>query len=254
MVYPTIFEHLGDVESSLGKNSEAWEAYRSAWEKNPRDSKISRKLKRLESLLPPAAVQRKLLRRAIATVAQIASLKTNFVISGQLSDNNYRFMGLLQYARPENWRADIAGSFMAPQIVIVRRGADTTVFPRALQNSFASSGELILGDITGYFNATLMQKFDTDGAVSFQKGGSIIYTFNGEQLTIDRDNGFVREYAGPAGLRIRFDKQVWEEGLYLPRRIELSAPQEKISSEIELNNYHLNQELPENTFSTETLQ
>jgi outer membrane lipoprotein-sorting protein len=250
----TILEHLGDVKAKLGKNSDAWEAYIRAFEKNPGNKKLAKKIILLEKLVLPATIQRKLLKMAIANVLQIATLKTNFIISGQASDRNYRFVGILQYARPDRWRADILGSFMAPQIIIMSNGYQTDIFPHALQSSLLASGKNILQQVSGYFNAALIKKFDKQETLSRKKGGRIIYTLNDERLIIDRDSGMVCEYYGQSGMFIRFKRFQWEEGLRLPHRIELCLPQEKISSEIEITNYHLNQNLPDDIFSTGNMQ
>jgi tetratricopeptide (TPR) repeat protein len=250
----TILEHLGDVQAKLGKNSLAWEAYGRASSKKPGNKKLAKKIKQLETLVLPATIQRKLLKRAISNVSQIASLRANFVITGQMSDNNYRFVGLLQYARPDNLRADLLGSFMAPQVIIIEKASMMEVFPRALHSSLAAQGKDALGMLSKFFNASLIRKFDTDSTVSARKGGSITYTLDGEQLVIDRANGSVIRYCGTNGVLLSFGKIKWEAGLYLPHRVDILLPQEKISSQIEFKNYHLNETLPLNTFSTDNLQ
>jgi hypothetical protein len=143
---------------------------------------------------------------------------------------------------------------MAPQITIIQKDAKTEIFPRALQNSFAGSAEEMLGRVADYFDSALAKKFDNDLTASLQKGGRISYTLNGERLVLDGCNGSVVEYSNASGALIRFGKIKLEDGLYLAHRIELSLPQEKISSEIEIKNYHLNETLPENVFSTDNLQ
>lgn len=250
----TILDHLGDVKAKLGKNTDAWDAYRRSFEANPRDKKVAKKIKLMEKLVLPSTIQRKLLKRAISNLSQVSSLKTSFVATGSASDKNYRLVGVLQYSRPDRWRADILGMFLAPQIIVMHNAGSTEIFPKALQGSVAGSGIDVLDNVAGYFSAEIVKKFDTDSTLSRQSRGSIIYSLNGEQLIIDRENGAVSQYRGPSGLIVRFGKINWEEGLYLPHSINLSLPGEKIVSQIEIKSYRINPELPADTFSSDTLR
>ncbi|MFH1368423.1 MAG: tetratricopeptide repeat protein [Elusimicrobiota bacterium] len=243
---PIIFEHYGDALVKLDKNAEAWDAYQSAYFNDPKNKKLSEKLKKMESLVMPKTIQRKLLKRAVGNLLQVRTLRFNFSLAGVISSNNIHSLGTFTYLRPGEWRIDVLGSFFAPKMVIIRKDV-VKIFPEALSKDIDARAMPLFDKISGYFNADLLESFDSDQTVSEKKNKRIIYSLGGRTLVIDSSNGFVSEYSDKSAV-VKFGKYSRVEGIYLPAEMDIFIRAEKSSAKMKFRQYILNEELDNGIF------
>jgi tetratricopeptide (TPR) repeat protein len=245
---PVIWEHLGDVRVRLNKNAEAWDAYQKALDLDPGNKKIIKKLNQLEKLVLPGTLQRKLLKRAAGNLLQVRTLSANFTVSGQASSVNFRFLGMFQYLRPEQWRVDILGNFMAPSAVIIQNQS-LEVYPRSLRGSFSPESLQLFENIKDFFNTRLLDEFDGEKVQTKVKGHYLLFEKSDKSLLIDRRDGTVREYQIKDRMVLRFRTHSREEGLHLPSEINMYYPREKTSATLKLYHFILNKPMEEKVFT-----
>jgi tetratricopeptide (TPR) repeat protein len=245
---PIIFDHLGDVRMKLGKNAEAWDAYQKALEGDPSNKTIRKKIRDMEKLVLPGTLQRKLLKRAAGNFLQIGTLSLNFSVQGHARDINFRFFGLFQYLRPELWRVDILGNFMAPQVVLIQNGG-LQVHPQAMAANLSPESVTLFDQVRDLLNARLLDEFDHDGVTATAQGRCLLYRSGDKSLLIDRDSATVREYTVKDRLVLKFKSHLRTEGLDLPAEIDMYAPREKTTTTIKLHDFKLNKDIDENVFT-----
>ncbi|MHB9154114.1 MAG: tetratricopeptide repeat protein [Endomicrobiales bacterium] len=245
---PVIWEHLGDARLKMDKTSEAWDAYQKARELNPGDKKIRDKIRKLEKRVLPSTLQRKVLKRAVGNLLQVSSLRLNYVVAGESKSINFRIIGVLQYARPDRWRLDVLGNFLAPQLVIIEnRGL--SFYPASLGENLAPGTVEMLGRVKDFFNGDLLEEFDSEQAASEARGCFFLYRLGDKTLVIDRRSGTVAEYRVGKDLVLRFRKYTQEEGLFLPGRIDLYSKPDALSASVQLHHLAVNSPVNENAFT-----
>jgi tetratricopeptide (TPR) repeat protein len=245
---PVIWEHLGDVRLSVHRPADAWDAYQRAQMLDPGNKKLLKKMRRTEKLLQPGTFERKLLKRAEGNLKQVSSLRLNFAVQGRARNTNFRLLGIFQYVRPELWRADILGNFMAPQVVVIQNGG-IRISPQALSDTVSPESIELFDRVKDLLNARLLEQFDAAGVTVRSKGRRLIYTAGEATLIIDKDSATVREYRIAGRLILTFKSHVREEGLDLPAEIDMVSSREKITTNIKLHNYILNEKIDTGTFT-----
>lgn len=245
---PVIWDHLGDVKLKLGKTADAWVAYRNSIDLEPKNRKVSKKIKQIVKLVLPNTLQRKVLKRAVGNLLQISSLKVNFSVYGRLKDTNFRVIGIFQYIRPELWRIDVLGNFMAPQVVIIQNKS-LNFYPSAFGSSIPAEVRGIFEQMGKCFNSKLVDEFDSTLVKTEVKGGCYVYLNGGKSMLICRKTGVLKEYRADDSAVLRFRKYVLEQGLYLPAEIEAYFPKQETSIRIKLRSFILNQSVDSKIFS-----
>lgn len=245
---PVIWEHLGDVRIALDRPADAWDAYQKAREADPAGKKLAKKIRDMEKLVLPGTLQRKLLKRAAGNLLQVRSLRLNFAAQGRSNDINFRFLGIFRYLRPELWRVDILGGFMAPQVVVIRN-AGLQVYPQALRENISPQSIELFEQVKDLLNTRLLDAFDSERVVTRSKGRCLLYSVGNATLTIDKDNATVREYRDKGRLILKFRSHVHEEGLDLPAEIDIYSGSDKITTNIKLRNFILNENIDQNVFT-----
>jgi tetratricopeptide (TPR) repeat protein len=244
-----IFEHLGGVYLKQDKNSEAWSAYRHALDLDAGNKNAKTKLAEVEKLLPPDVIQRKYLKRASDNIKRLNSLKTGFVVSGSLGGNNFRFAGVFQYLKPGLWRADVLGSLLAPQIAIIQNNG-IFISPEALGAEFPKDKTEIFSKVEEFFNAGLIDEFDSDKTQLERKGGKYYYILGDKRIIIDPKNSALTEYSLQGKVLVKFNKYSIEDGLSIPTDIDLYSENDKLSSNVKFMNCVINKPLADDTFKS----
>lgn len=244
---PVIWEHLGDTRVKKNDLDGAWDAYEKARALDPKNKSVQKKLRDLEKRVMPSTLQRKVLKRAAGNLLQLTSLKMNFLVSGDLNSVNFRFAGIFQYVRPLRWRLDVLGSFLAPQVILIRNEG-LQFYPASLADTITPDKAAMLEQVADFFNAGLLDEFDSNQAKSEMKCSYFRYTLGGKTLVIDRRNGAVKEYRVKNGLTLRLQDYKQEEGIFLPGRILLYSKPDKLSAKIQLQNYSVNQPIKDEVF------
>lgn len=219
-----IWEHLGDVRVQMGDFDAAWDAYRSAADLVPASRALRKKIKALDKQVLPGTLQRKMLKRAEGNLRQLSSYKAHFAVSGAAGNYNLRCTGIFQYLRPDRWRADILGSFMAPQMIVIKDSGTVHVVPASLSDAVTPQHRMIFDLLSGFLNAALAVSFDDDSVRIEASRGNIRYIRGNESLLLDADNGEIREYSAADGLTVIFKAYVVEDGLHLPREVTVRLP------------------------------
>ncbi|MBN1621707.1 MAG: tetratricopeptide repeat protein [Endomicrobiales bacterium] len=244
---PIVWEHLGDVRFKLDNTSQAWDAYQKAMELDPNNKILAKKISQLEKFVLPKTLHRKILKRAVGNLLQVKSLKTNFAISAKTPEYNYRSFGTFQYSRPDKWRIDILGNLFAPQIVIMENH-DINVYPQAMNRNISVENLQYLSRIKDYFNADLLEQFDSEDTEVTVKGSDYLYKLGKKTLLIDKKIGMIKEYRKEKQIIMKFRKQTLFEGLYLPSDIDIVLPGENTTAEIKIKNFILNETIKDNVF------
>jgi tetratricopeptide (TPR) repeat protein len=242
-----IFEHLGDVYFKENNNLEAWNAYKDALDMDAGNKNAKKNLAALEKLLPRDSVQRKYLKRASENIKRLNSLKAGFLVSGSLGGNNFRFAGVFQYLKPDLWRADVLGSLLAPQIAIIKNNG-VSIFPEALSADFPRDKTYIFDKVEEYFNAGLIDEFDSDKTVLERKGSKYYYILGEKRIIIDSKQGMLKEYAPSGKVLIKFNSYSVKDNLYIPENVDLYSADDKLSSNIKFMNCVINKPLESGTF------
>ncbi len=242
-----IFEHLGDAQVKLDKIADAWDSYQKALTFDPKNKSLKKKIKKMEKLVLPRTLQRKVLKRAVGNLLQVASLRSTVALTVELPTANIRSYGIFQYRRPRQWRLDILGSFLAPRMVIVQ-DEEVQVYPRALEGLLSPFGKKVLATIGDFFNTLSIDAFDSETTQTDRKGRYYYYRSGNKSMLIDSDNGTVRQYTVDDTLVLCFRRHTCEEGLYLPSEIEVYLPAEKIQANLKLRNYVLNKPIDQQVF------
>jgi tetratricopeptide (TPR) repeat protein len=242
-----VWDHLGDVRMQLHKTDDAWLAYRKALDLDPKNKVVARKVKALEKRVMPQTLQRQVLKRAEGNLLQIRTLRLNFTVKGETQAENFRFFGVFHYFRPDRWRIDVLGSFLAPQVVVIQKQY-LEIYPPSLEERLTPDARALLGQVREFFNADFLSEFDAASVTSRKRGCHYIYEKGDRSLLIDHRDGTVREYKIKDRVIMRFKKYRKEEGLYLPEQIQLYSVPEKTSAAISLQGYILNQNLDESLF------
>lgn len=245
-----VWEHLGDVNEKLDNKAEAWEYYNKALDLDPKNKKVLKKLNKIKKFVLPNTLQRKVLKRAVGNLLQVKTLKANFVVSARTSTENIRSFGVLRYSRPDKWRIDILGNFLAPQIVIIHNET-TTVYPKALQNNISGSLLDQISRIKDYFNSNLVDEFDTQTASIQTKGNNYIYSMDNNTLVINSNNGSIERLKKDKEIELIFKKQTLFEGLYLPSEVYILLPKDDISAEIKVKNFILNSQIKDDVYTVD---
>ncbi|MBN1823101.1 MAG: tetratricopeptide repeat protein [Endomicrobiales bacterium] len=244
---PIISEHLGDVCMKLGKYAEAWDAYRDALALDPKNRKIRKKIKEIDRLVLPSTIQRKVLKRAEGNLLQIRSLKLAFALSGRKDDTNIRFAGIFNYSRPDKWRIDVLGSFLAPQAVVIGRGGEVSYLPRALETKLSPNAASAFRSMGDFFNADVTKAFDSDKTSISKKGKKYTYRQEKLLLEIDSRNGSVLVYSD-GSLNMEFGGYKLVEGLYLPSRMRVYSKSDNFIFEVTLKSFVLNEKPKDGIF------
>lgn len=244
-----IWEHLGDVRLKQGDNGAAWDAYRSAADLAPENNSVRKKLKGMEKLVLPGTVQRKMLKRAEGNLRQLSSYKAHFAVTGQTESLNLRCTGIFQYLRPDQWRADILGSFMAPQMVVLKTSGTVHVLPRSLADAVTPPQRMIFELLNSFLNAALPASFDDDDTRIESSRGKYRYIRGEETLVVDASTGEIREYTAAGGLAVCFDRYVVEDGLHLPREVTVRLPHEKTAVTVRFQSPAVNAPMLPDVFS-----
>jgi tetratricopeptide (TPR) repeat protein len=245
---PVIREHLGDVRIALNRPADAWDAYQKAREADPSSKKLAKKIRDMGKLVLPGTLQRKLLKRAAGNLLQVRSLRLNFAAQGRSNDINFRFLGIFQYLRPELWRVDILGGFMAPRVVVIRN-AGLQVYPLALRENLSPQSIELFEQVKDLLNTRLLDAFDSEWVATRSKGHCLLYSVGNATLMIDKDNATVREYEVKDRFILKFRSHVHEEGLDLPAEIDVYSGADKITTNIKLRNFILNENIDQNVFT-----
>ncbi len=243
-----IFEHIGDLYSKQNRVLDAWNAYRKALDLDPGNKNAKKKVVEMEKLVLPSTLQRKVLKRAVSNIKQLSSLKAGFSAAGSSSGINFRFAGFFQYLRPELWRVDVLGNFMAPQVIIIQNNG-IKLYPEAAANTFNSQKMNIFERVRKYFDAELLEEFDSNKTLSERKGKRYYYTLGEKSIEIDSNNGTVSEFKPGDGVIFKFKDYSLEEGLYIPVDIDVYSSKDNIDAEIKLRNCVVNEPIDNSEFS-----
>ena len=155
--------------------------------------------------------------------------------------------GMFRYQRPDNWRLDILGGFLAPQVSIQGSSGTVSVVPRAYEQGygFALDGLKIIGE---YFSARLINDFDYPD-VKTNVGKRIITYIKGQAtLQIDRRTGTVLTYKDEK-VSVDFRTHHLYQGLYIPNEIVLSVPGQRIRATAKFIHILLNESADTTVFS-----
>jgi tetratricopeptide (TPR) repeat protein len=244
---PLILEHLGDAYVKLGKNAEAWEAYAKGFDRSPRSKSLKAKLKEMEKFLLPDTLRRKVLKRAAGNLLQVKNLSAGFSAAGEFMSNNTRSFGKLYYSRPDKWRADVLGSFFAPEAVLIQNNG-LKVYPEAMGGAVNGLGKDFFDYLTGFFNGSIFDSFDSDQTVVTVKGDIFTYSSGGRLVKVSKKDGSVSEYSDGKVL-IKFGKSAWHGGLLLPAEIDVYSLKDKAAMKIKLNGFEVNHKMSDETFT-----
>ena len=244
---PVISDHRGDTLVKLGDNNEAWDAYQAALALDPGNKKIAGKMRDIEKKLSPGTLSRKILNRASGNVLKVSTLRMNFTAKGETPSYNFRWVGMFHYMRPDKWRMELMGSFLAPQLLVISNGG-IQVSPRSLQDSLAPETLVLLEAVQDYFNAKVIGSFDTPATEIKEKKHRYIYKVRNEELVINRDNGTVEQYRVEKKFVLKFVRYEQVEGLYIPSEIIMYSEPDKTSIRVRLQGFALNTGFPDTMF------
>jgi tetratricopeptide (TPR) repeat protein len=247
---PVIYEHLGEVDLKLEKYADAWEAFSDSLALNPKNKKVKAKMDELEKKVLPNTLQRKILKRACGNLLQVSALKASFVADGTLRDKNFRLYGVLYYSRPDRWRIDILGNFMAPRTIVMKNGdTPANIYPETMRNVISDDYFEAVNLIGDYLNAGLCGRFDSEKASIIAKGGNIFYTLGNDSLLLNKNNGTAKNIELDRNIKLNFNRYQLLEGLYLPSDLTVSIPADKLDVRFVLKGFALNRDVDTKVFS-----
>ncbi len=234
-----IFDHAGDALLKQNKITDAWESYRAALSRAPDNKKVRKKVKALEKLVLPGTLQRKLLKRAADNAKQIRSLNATLLLTAASKEFNIRSFGMFKYLRPSSWRIDILGSFLTPRFALVA-APDVRITPAALSQNLAPGQLSLLSSVAGWFNGSLIERFDSDKTVITAKGNKIYYRLDDAAMVIDKRDGTLIECTTP-DCRILFSRYRFEDGIAVACRMQAVWTSPRLSAEINFQSLSVNE-------------
>lgn len=235
---PVIIGHLGDVYAVLGRQEEAWNAYRESLARAPAGAAVRKKMERIEQHLPPAIFQSLLLRRAIENSRQVRSLSAPMLISAGAGGASVRASGTFLYVSSSSWRLDVTGGFLAPPFSVIAAPA-VAVYPGAVARELPPGQLQLFAEVATWFNGTLLARFGQPAVVADMLGKNVRYRLGGMTLVLDRREGTVAEVCTPE-YRVVFSEYRAADALRVPGRIRAAWSAPAFSADVRLPSVQVN--------------
>lgn len=219
---PVVWSHYGDVLMAVGNPAEAVRAWQEGLLLSPNDKEL---LKRLgeegrPTRVAPLSAPRTLLKRVEGNFRQVGALSGLAGMSVRVGGRAFSGQGLFYYSRPNLFRLEVLGPFLAPQAVLIYDGK--AHWTPAI-NTTGDEGpwlDLWARILSGDF----FKGFDDPSVQVRQEGARLVYSSPGGELRLNAREKSVEEAkiftAEGNTVVLKFRSPREEEGLLLPRVVE----------------------------------
>lgn len=243
---PVIFGHLGDVYAALGRQEDAWNAYRESLARAPAAAGVRTKMEKLEQQMPATLFGNLLLKRAIENCRQVRALSAPMIISAGAGGASFRAAGSFLYVSSSSWRLDVTGGFLSPSFSVIA-APDVAVYPGAVARDLPPGQLHVFAVVAAWFNGTLLESFDQPAVVAAPLGKNVRYRLADRTLVLDRREDTVVEVCTPE-YRAVFSEYHAADALRVPGRIRAAWHAPKFSADVRLPSAQVNGPVPPAAF------
>ena len=219
---PVVWSHYGDVLMAIGNPAEAVRAWQEGLLLSPNDKEL---LKRLgeegrPTHVVPLSAPRTLLKRVEGNFRQLGALSGLAGVSVRAGGRTFSGQGLFYYSRPNLFRLEVLGPFLAPQAVLIYDGKAHWT---PAMNTTGDEGPW-LGLWASILSGDFFKGFDDTTVQVRQEGTRLVYSSPGGELRLNAQEKSVEEAKILTGegntVVLKFRSPREEEGLMLPRVVE----------------------------------